>query len=165
MTRKILYLEPIGGIAGDMFLAAAIDLGLTADEITSALSSLKLPGWRFAVSKAVRHAISGTRLDVKLEQQSSAERSLSDIRALIDRASGMPPRARQRAQRIFQLIGEAEAKIHAIPLEEVHFHELGAIDSIVDVCGAAIVLELLGDPEVYASPPPLGSGTGRSAHG
>ena len=165
MTRKILYLEPIGGIAGDMFLAAAIDLGLTADEITSALSSLKLPGWQFAVSRAVRHAISGTRLDVKVEQQSSAERSLSEIRALIDKASGMPPRARQRAQRIFQLIGEAEAKIHAIPLEEVHFHEVGAIDSIVDVCGAAIVLELLGDPEVYAAPPPLGSGTGRSAHG
>jgi uncharacterized protein (TIGR00299 family) protein len=148
-----------------MFLAAAIDLGVSVDELAKALSGLNLPAWRFVVRKAARHAITGTHLDVELEHRSAGERSLSEIRGLIDKASDIPARARDRALRIFQLIGEAEAKIHSVPLEQVHFHEVGAVDSIVDVCGAAIALELLGDPEVYAAPPPLGSGTGRSAHG
>jgi uncharacterized protein (TIGR00299 family) protein len=164
-SRKVLYLEPIGGIAGDMFLAAGIDLGISADEIARALSGLNLPGWRFSVRKDVRHSISGTRVDVEVEPGTTGERTLSEILALIEKASGIPARAKDRALRVFQVIGEAEAKIHAVPLEQVHFHEVGAIDSIVDICGAAMVLELLGDPEVYAASPPLGSGTGRSAHG
>ena len=163
--RGILYLEPIGGIAGDMILAAAIDLGVSAEQIASALSGLNLPGWKFRVSKAMRQAISGTHLEVELPSHGAGKRSLAEIQAMIDNASTLPPRARSRAQQIFQLIGEAEAKIHAVPLEKVHFHELGAIDSIVDICGAAAVLELLGDPEVYSAPPPLGSGTAESTHG
>ena len=86
----------------------------------------------------------------------SFELRAGEILALIEKASGIPARAKDRALRVFQVIGEAEAKIHAVPLEQVHFHEVGAIDSIVDICGAAMVLELLGDPEVYAAPPPLG---------
>jgi len=164
-VRGILYLEPIGGIAGDMFLAAAIDLGVSAEQIASALSGLNLPGWKFRVSKAMRQAIAGTHLEVELPSRGAGERSLAEIQAMIDNASTLPPRARSRAQQIFQLIGEAEAKIHAVPLERVHFHEVGAIDSIVDICGAAAVLELLGDPEVYSAPPPLGSGTAESTHG
>ena len=164
-SRKILYLEPIGGIAGDMFLAAGIDLGISADEIARALGGLNLPGWRFSVRKDVRHSISGTRLDVELAPGATGERTLTEILAMIEKASGIPARAKDRARRVFHVIGEAEAKIHSVPLEQVHFHEVGAIDSIVDICGAAMVLELLGDPEVYAAPPPLGSGMGRSAHG
>ena len=163
--KRIVYLEPIGGIAGDMFLAAALDLGVSSEQLAAALAGLGLPGWKLAISKAARHAISGTHLDVEVHSPTGGHRSFTEIRALIDGASTLPPRARQRAQQVFQVIAEAEAKIHGVPLEQVHFHEIGAIDSIVDICGAAVVLELLGDPEVYAAPPPLGSGQLDSAHG
>jgi uncharacterized protein (TIGR00299 family) protein len=118
------------------------------------------------VSRAVRHAISGTHLDVVLaEREAHPHRAYADIRALIEAAPTLPPRAKERALAVFRAIGEAEAKVHGVSLDAIHFHEVGAVDSIVDICGAAVVLELLGDPEVYAAPPPLGSGTIRVAHG
>lgn len=164
--RKILYLEPVGGIAGDMFLAAAVDLGVSPEAIAQALSGLKVPGWKLAVSRAVRHAISGTHLDVVVDEpEVHPHRAYTDIRQLIEAAETLPPRAKARALEVFRAIGEVEAKVHGVSLEEIHFHEVGAVDSIVDICGAAVVLELLGDPEVYAAPPPLGSGTIRVAHG
>ncbi|MBU8898992.1 nickel pincer cofactor biosynthesis protein LarC [Corallococcus sp. H22C18031201] len=164
--RRILYLEPVGGIAGDMFLAAGIDLGVSPEALTQALSGLQVPGWKLAVKRAVRHAISGTHLDVVLdEREVHPHRAYSDIRQLIESATTLSPRVKERALAVFRAIGEAEAKVHGVSLEDIHFHEVGAVDSIVDVCGAAVVLELLGDPEVHASPPPLGSGTIRVAHG
>ncbi|HSP79449.1 MAG TPA: nickel pincer cofactor biosynthesis protein LarC [Myxococcaceae bacterium] len=164
--RKILYLEPVGGIAGDMFLAAGVDLGVSPEALSEALSGLRVPGWKLAVSRAVRHAISGTHLDVELdEREVHPHRAYSDIREMIEGASTLPERAKERALAVFRAIGEAEAKVHGVSLEDIHFHEVGAVDSIVDVCGAAVVLELLGDPEVYAAPPPLGSGSIRVAHG
>ena len=164
--RKVLYLEPVGGIAGDMFLAAGVDLGLSPEAIAQALSGLKVPGWRLAVSRAVRHAISGTHLDVVLdEREAHPHRAYSDIRQLIEEAPTLSPRAKERALAVFRAIGEAEAKVHGVSIDAIHFHEVGAVDSIVDICGAAVVLDLLGDPEVYSAPPPLGSGTIRVAHG
>src|SRR5574340_1279546 len=120
---SLLVLEPIGGIAGDMFLAAAIDLGVPAGDLEGALRTLGLPGWRLAVSRRA--------------------------------ASGLPPRAKEKARALFQRIGEAEATVHGIPVAEVHFHEVGAVDSIVDLCGAAVALELLGWPRVLSAPPEL----------
>ncbi|HEX8437525.1 nickel pincer cofactor biosynthesis protein LarC [Archangium sp.] len=164
--RKILYLEPVGGIAGDMFLAAGVDLGVSPEAISQALSGLQVPGWKLAVSRAVRHAISGTHLDVVLdEREAHPHRAYSDIRQLIEAAPTLSPRAKERALAVFRAIGEAEAKVHGVSIDAIHFHEVGAVDSIVDICGAAVVLDLLGDPEVYAAPPPLGSGTIRVAHG
>ncbi len=164
--RKILYLEPVGGIAGDMFLAAGVDLGVTPEAIAQGLSGLKVPGWKLAVSRAVRHAISGTHLDVVLdEREAHPHRAYSDIRQLIEAADTLSPRAKERALAVFRAIGEAEAKVHGVSIDAIHFHEVGAVDSIVDICGAAVVLDLLGDPEVYSAPPPLGSGTIRVAHG
>lgn len=164
--RRILYLEPVGGIAGDMFLAAGLDLGVQPQALEQALRGLGVPGWRLEVDSAVRHAIRGTHVDVVLEQhEPHPHRSLADIQRLIHAAPTLPPRARERALAVFQAIGEAEAQVHGVPVESIHFHEVGAVDSIVDVCGAAVVLELLGNPEVYAAPPPLGSGTIRVAHG
>lgn len=164
--KRILYLEPVGGIAGDMFLAAGIDLGLSPDAIAQALSGLQVPGWKLAVSRAVRHAISGTHLDVVLDaREAHPHRAYSDIQKLIEAAPTLPPRAKERALAVFRAIGEAEAKVHGVSIEAIHFHEVGAVDSIVDICGAAVVLELLGNPEVYAAPPPLGSGTIKVAHG
>lgn len=164
--KRVLYLEPVGGIAGDMFLAAGVDLGLSPDAIAQALSGLQVPGWKLAVSRAVRHAISGTHLDVVLDaREAHPHRAYSDIQKLIEAAPTMPPRAKERALAVFRAIGEAEAKVHGVSIEAIHFHEVGAVDSIVDICGAAVVLELLGNPEVYAAPPPLGSGTIKVAHG
>lgn len=164
MSRRLLYLEPVGGIAGDMFLAAALDLGVPLEKLREALSSLPLSGYRLTASRTVRHGIAGTHLEVEMEPRPGEERSLAEIRSLIE-ASGMPARAKERALAVFQRIGEAEAKVHEVPLERIHFHEVGAVDSVVDICGAAVALELLGDPEVYAAPPPLGSGLAKTEHG
>ncbi len=198
MNDRVLWLEPVGGIAGDMFLAAALDLGVSKDELVRVLQTLKLPGWSLEVSKAERHGIHGTHVDVKIDgahdpshehehdhphdhphdhdhhhphahdanqgHHPEGHRPLSEIRALIS-ASQLPAGAKARALEIFRVIGEAESKIHAIPLEQIAFHEVGATDSIIDICGAAVVLELLGNPEVFSTPPPLGSGTVKIAHG
>jgi uncharacterized protein (TIGR00299 family) protein len=161
----VLYLEPVGGIAGDMFLALAIDLGVDPGALSAALEGLGVPGWRLAVSRAVRHAIEGTHLDVELDEDPGhAHRPLSEIRRLFE-GSRLTDTAKQRALAVFQAIGEAEAKIHGVPVEEIHFHEVGAVDSIVDICGAAVALELLGNPRLFSAPPPLGSGSVRTAHG
>jgi uncharacterized protein (TIGR00299 family) protein len=161
---SILVLEPIGGIAGDMFLAAAIDLGVPAAEVEGALRTLGLPGWRLAVSRKSDSGIQGTHVDVVVDGAEPHARHLSEILALIH-ASGLAPRASAAARALFQRIGEAEAKVHGIPVAEVHFHEVGAVDSIVDLCGAAVALDLLGWPKVLCAPPELGRGIVRTAHG
>ena len=164
--RRILYLEPVGGIAGDMFLAAAADLGVSLEEVARHLVGLRVPGWRFVTSRAERHALSGTHLDVVLDEaEVHPHRGLAEIRALIQGADSLTAGMKAKALAVFAAIGEAEAKVHGVPVEAIHFHEVGAVDSIVDVCGAAVVLELLGDPEVVCAPPPLGSGSIRVAHG
>ncbi|MCU0702164.1 MAG: nickel pincer cofactor biosynthesis protein LarC [Myxococcaceae bacterium] len=162
---RVLFLEPVGGVAGDMFLAAALDLGVDVAALEAPLRSLSVPGWRLSTSRAERHAIGGTHLDVVLEApEEHPHRRYRDIDALIA-ASGLSPRAKDTALRVFRAIGEVEAKIHGVTLDDIHFHEVGAVDSIVDICGAAVALELLGWPEVFTTPPPLGSGTIRIAHG
>jgi uncharacterized protein (TIGR00299 family) protein len=160
----LLVLEPIGGIAGDMFLAAALDLGVDARALEAALRTLGLQGWRLAVTRKTDCGIAGTHVDVVVEGEQPHARGLREILALVD-GSGLPPRAKAAARATFERIGRAEAKVHGVPLEEIHFHEVGAVDSIVDVCGAAMALELLGWPRLLSAPPELGRGLGRSAHG
>jgi uncharacterized protein (TIGR00299 family) protein len=161
----VLYLEPVGGISGDMFLAAMLDLGVDVRALEAGLRSLGVDGWGLEVSRAVRQTISGVHLNVTLSSEvPHVHRGLSDILGMID-ASGLSPRVKAQARAVFELIGRAEAKIHDVPLESVHFHEVGAVDSIVDVCGAALALELLGHPEVISAPPPLGSGMVETMHG
>src|SRR5512138_292575 len=147
----LLVLEPIGGIAGDMFVAAA-------------LRTLGVAGWRLEVARRADSGISGTHVDVAVEGEAPHARGLSEILALVDQ-SGLSPRARAAARAIFERIGRAEAKVHGVAVDEVHFHEVGAVDSIVDVCGAAVALDLLGWPRVVSAPPELGRGLMRSAHG
>ena len=164
---RLLYLEPIGGIAGDMFLAAALDLGVQREELTRALFGLNLAGWKLELSRTVRHEITANHLEVVVDEQKAEHlhRTLRDIRSMIEACSTMSAPARQRALAIFEVIGQAEAKIHGVPLDSVQFHEVGAVDSIIDICGASVALELMGNPEVFSSPPPLGSGSVKSAHG
>jgi pyridinium-3,5-bisthiocarboxylic acid mononucleotide nickel chelatase len=160
----LLVLEPIGGIAGDMFLAAALDLGVDRTALEEALRTLGVPGWRLAVDRRSTSAIMGTHVDVVVEGDQPHARALADILALVD-GSGLAPRAKRAARAIFERIGRAEAKVHGVALEEVHFHEVGGVDSIVDVCGAVVVMELLGWPRVVSAPPELGRGLVRTAHG
>ena len=160
----LLALEPIGGIAGDMFLAAAIDLGVSPVALEASLRTLGVTGWRLEVTRKTDSGISGTHVEVVVEGPQPHARGLSEILALLDR-SGLPVRARATAPANFERIGRVEAKVHGVPLAEVHFHEVGAVDSIVDVCGAAVALELLGWPRVLSAPPELGRGFHPSAHG
>jgi uncharacterized protein (TIGR00299 family) protein len=161
---EILYLEPIGGIAGDMFLAAALDLGVPRERLERALAGLDVPGFRLEVTTAEDGGVRGTHVDVVVEGPQPHHRALSDILALVER-SALPPRAKEAAAAVFRRIGEAEAKVHGVSVEEVHFHEVGAVDSIVDVCGAAVVLDLLRWPRVVCAPPELGQGFVKTAHG
>src|SRR5512139_2058389 len=160
----LLVLEPIGGIAGDMFLAAALDLGVERAALEAALRTLAVPGWRLEARRASASGIAGTHVEVAVDGEQPHARGLAEILALVDR-SGLPPRAKAAARAMFERIGRAEAKVHGVALEAVHFHEVGAVDSIVDVCGAAVVLDLLGWPRVVSSPPELGQGLARTAHG
>jgi len=165
VTDRVLYLEPVGGIAGDMFLAAAVDLGVAPSALEEGLSSLDVAGWRLLASPAERQGLTGIHVEVVVAGPApDAHRPLSDILRRID-ASALPARARGRARAVFEALGRVEGRIHGVPFEAVEFHELGAVDSIVDVCGAVLALELLEDPEVYCAPLPLGSGTVRTAHG
>lgn len=162
----ILYLEPVGGIAGDMFLAAALDLGVPLAALEQPLRTLRVAGWSFKRTQSKRHDIAGTHLEVVVEPGADAHvhRSLAEIEALIG-DSGLEPFCKELAVAVFRLLGAAEAKVHGVPVADIHFHEVGAVDSIVDICGAAVALEVLGRPQVFSAAPPLGSGTTRIAHG
>lgn len=160
----LLYLEPVGGISGDMTLAALLDLGAPFDAIADGLDRLALPGWELRRGRGSKCGIVGTRLEVVLTTPDPIERTWGEIRALIEGA-GLPGAARDGALAIFSALADAEARVHGTTPEKVHFHEVGAIDSIVDVVGVALALAELGAERVYAAPPPLGSGIAQSRHG
>ena len=161
---KLLLLEPVGGIAGDMFVAAALDLGVSRAALDEALAGLRLPGFRIVATRAEAGGISGTHVEVWIDGKEPEARGLPEILAIVD-GSTLTPRARAAARAVFERIGRAEARVHGVPIERVHFHEVGAVDSIVDVCAAAAVLEILGWPRVLCAPPELGQGFVHTAHG
>jgi hypothetical protein len=187
---KILYLDIFSGIAGDMFIAALLDLGVDARKLERELKKLKLDGYYLHISRGQKSAIAGVKFDVHLahehghhhhehehphehehhharahgEHDHEERRNFSGIKKLISR-SKLSAWVKQKSIAVFQRIAEAEGKIHGLPPAEVHFHEVGAVDSIVDIVGAAIALELLGKPRVFASPVIEGTGWIRCAHG
>ena len=164
MTQKIAYLDCHSGISGDMFLGAMLDAGLSLDTLKAALASLPITGYQLAAAPFYDKGIRGTRFEVATAEGEQPERHLSDIRALLQ-ASGLSSRTRETALAIFQCLAEAEAVVHGSTPEEVHFHEVGAVDSIIDITGAAIAIELLGISQLYASPLPLSSGHVQTSHG
>ena len=164
---KLLYLDCFAGISGDMFLGALLDLGMSEDALRKELSKLKLPGFSISTRRVVKNSVAATKFDVTEEGHHHHEhdhRHYTDIVAMIS-GSELSETVKRRALSAFRRLGEAEARIHGVPLEQIHFHEVGAIDSIVDIVGACIALELLGIDEVQAAPPPLGSGFVETAHG
>jgi pyridinium-3,5-bisthiocarboxylic acid mononucleotide nickel chelatase len=169
MQDVIAYLDCHSGISGDMFLAAMLDLdaAFSLDFLRNALAGLPLHGYELRLEPFQDKGILGSRFDVVLSEQNThfpQMRSLSDIVALLD-ASTLSPKVREIALSIFQCLAEAEATIHGTGVEAVHFHELGAIDAIIDITGAAIALEALGITQLYASSLPLSSGHVQTAHG
>lgn len=160
---KIAYLDLISGASGDMILGALVDAGLPFAELRDALSLLGLPEFELAESRVMRGAFSATKIDVHTADTTHA-RGLAEITQLIT-ASRVPAEIQARALRVFRHIAEAEAGIHGVPVETIHFHELGAVDTIVDVTGALLALQRLGINRVVASPVPLGRGVARGSHG
>ena len=169
MSQLIAYLDCNSGISGDMFLGAMLDLdaSFSLDSLKSALSALPLHGYQLKLEPFHDKGIRGLRFDVVLSEQDATlqqTRHLSDIATLLN-TSTLSLRVRETALAIFQCLAEAEAAVHGTAIEEVHFHEVGAIDSIIDIVGAAIAIETLGITQLYASPLPLTSGYVKTAHG
>ena len=160
---KILYLDPFSGISGDMFLGLMVDLGVDLQAIEAGLATLPIEGWQLRSSRQSRRGITGTKVDV-LYNESHHHRTWADIDRLLAE-SPLPFAPRELARRIFRRVGVAEAKVHGVDLAQVHFHEVGAIDSIVDIVGAALALEQLQVDEVLCGPLPLSHGTVHCAHG
>lgn len=159
---KIAYFDAFSGIAGDMTVGALIDAGAGADALFAGLDSLGT-GARFRAERVKKKGIMGTQFTVEHEDQKK-HRHLPHIVKMIEAAT-LPETAKQNAIRIFNVLGEAEAQVHGVPIEKVHFHEVGAVDSICDIVGAAYALELLGVEQVYCSAINTGSGTVEADHG
>ena len=185
--KKILWLEGACGIAGDMTVAALLDLGAPRERLDEALGSLGVDGFSWDAAKGASHGVAGTRFDVKLHAHEDehhhrhrhddeahehahehhhphAHRRLADVEAILSRGK-MSARARELAFRAFRFVAEAEAKAHGLPVEEVHFHEVGAEDSIADIVGACVLFDALGIDECVVDALSEGSGTVRCAHG
>ena len=164
MPQKIAYLDCHSGISGDMFLGAMLDAGLSLDTLKTSLASLPVVGYDLVVENIHDKGIRGSRLTVVTSEQEQPARHLSDISSILY-ASTLPAPVRDTSLAIFQRLAEAEASVHGTSIEEVHFHEVGAIDALVDITGAAIAVESLGIVQLYASPLPLTSGHVNTAHG
>lgn len=162
---KIAYLDTIAGIAGDMTMAAFVHAGVRLDELTAELQKLPLDGFEIVGEHVQRNAITAVHLDVIISHAPHYHRHLKDINDIID-GSDLSSTVKQNAKSIFHVIAAAEATVHNTSMERVHFHEVGALDSIVDIVGTAICLEKLGIERVYSSPVRLGSGgIVRTQHG
>ena len=159
---KLLYLDAPSGLAGDMILAALLDLGVPRAVVETALASLPLSGYRVEVGTRVRHGIVSASFDVHVDAGQPL-RGYSDIRAMLEQ-SDLSPAVKQRAERTLHRLGTAEAKVHRVPIDHVHFHEVGAVDAIVDMVGSAAALDYLG-AALVVSPLPMGRGFVRAAHG
>jgi uncharacterized protein (TIGR00299 family) protein len=161
---KIAYVDCFSGISGDMFLASLLDAGLPLDVLQAGIEKLNLPEKiELRLAQTRKGALRAASLEV-IVPHSHHHRHLSDILEILSNSSLSDP-VRQTVARIFSLLAEAEARVHGEEIEQIHFHEVGALDSIVDVTGAVLGLEVLGIERLYASPLPYGSGTIDSAHG
>jgi len=161
---KSAFLDAFSGLSGDMIAGAMLDAGADFDELRTALASLPLDGYRLATRRKLVSGISALKFDVEVSA-AQPERHLSDIREIVQRASALSDVVKHRAMAIFGVLAEAEAKIHRTTPEEVHFHEVGAVDSIIDIVAAAWGFEQLELGEMMVSPLPAGSGFVRSQHG
>jgi len=160
---KIAYFDCPSGIAGNMILGALIDAGLPVEYLKEELKKLRISHLTPRISKVKKHGIQGTYFEVKIKKQKK-HRRLKDILKFINQ-SRLSSRVKAQSTQVFKKLAEAESYVHGIPVNQVHFHEVGAVDSIVDIVGCAIGLEYFNIREIYCSPLNLGSGSVNTAHG
>lgn len=163
-NEVIAYLDCASGISGDMFLGAMLDAGFSLETLRMTLVSMPLTGYTLNLAAFHDKGIRGSRFSVMLDEQEQPARHLPEIIALLN-AAALPSRAREHAVTIFRCLAEAEAAVHGTAVEEVHFHEVGAVDAIIDIMGAALAIEELGITRLYASALPLSNGYVQMAHG
>lgn len=163
---EIAYFDCFSGASGDMLVASLLDSVVRLEDLQHALSALPLGGYNLVVRRVSQKGITGSHFAVRVNQDSQPHRHLHDIEELLTVSdSRITETAKQRAIAVFRRLARAEGKVHGVSPEEVHFHEVGAVDSIVDIVSFAVALELTGVEKVYASPLPLGHGFVRAAHG
>ena len=161
---KIAHLDCATGISGDMTLAALLDAGVSEPALRQAVDSLRLPDVRLRVEPVVKQGFRALQVHVEHPPQ-HAHRHLSDIAEIVHRADAVSSNQKSLAMSIFEAIAHAEARVHGMTVDDVHFHEVGAVDSIVDIVGAAVGFDLLGADRVTCSHIPTGRGEIRIAHG
>jgi pyridinium-3,5-bisthiocarboxylic acid mononucleotide nickel chelatase len=160
---KLAYFDCFSGISGDMTLGALLDAGCDLAQLRAELRGLQVSGWELSAEKVWKNGMAATYARVKTEDQQK-HRPLSAILQIL-RDSKLASPVRDRASAIFQKLGEAEARVHDVPIEKIHFHEVGAVDAIVDIVGACLAFHMLGIEKFACSPLNVGSGTVKMAHG
>ena len=160
---SVAYLDCGSGISGDMFLGACLDAGLDSRPLLAELARLPLGPYELKPERVLRSGLAGIHVDIAIPRE-QPHRHLAPIEQMIE-SSTLSAGVKERSRRIFRRLGEAEALLHAKPVEQVHFHEVGAVDAILDIVGACVALELLGIEELVVSPLNVGSGRVKAAHG
>jgi uncharacterized protein (TIGR00299 family) protein len=163
VRTPLAYLDMFSGVAGDMLVAALVDAGLDADRLRSGLAGLDLPPFELEVREVARGTLAATHVGWRVPEFTDGRR-LPEIERIV-RGGGLPPAVTERAVAVFRRLAGAEARVHGVAPSDVHFHEVGALDAILDVCGALLGFHLLGVSRVDASPFRLGTGYVRAAHG
>lgn len=161
---RVVYFDCFAGVSGDMTIGAQIDLGVDLASLKQQLSSLQLSGYEINRRCVERGGIAATKFDVEIDQTAQPERTLAVIRSLI-LGSSVSEQVKDRAVRAFERLAEAEARVHGTTPDKVHFHEVGAVDSIIDIVAAMIGFELLGVERFFCSPLRVGSGSVQTQHG
>lgn len=161
---KVAYVQTIGGASGDMLLASMIDAGLNKSILEEVVESLSISGVKIETSSSQRGGTAGTHVDIELDKEGQLPRTWQDFTSIVS-ASDLSESIKSTSYKIFQLIGQAEAAVHETELEHVQLHELGTLDTVVDVVGVVAGLEFMGIEKLFCSALPTGSGTVRSQHG
>jgi hypothetical protein len=161
---KIAYFDCFSGASGDMILGSLIDAGLSARGLRGMLEKIRIPNVRLRVKGVLKRGISGTQVIVEGKGEERPHRNLKEILRIVERSS-VEPEVKEKSAEIFRRIASVEAKIHRIPMEEIHFHELGGLDSIVDIVGAVWGIRHLGIEKIHVSKVNVGGGFVKCAHG
>ena len=161
---RVVYFDCFAGVSGDMIIGAQLDLGVGFESLDRQLSSLGLQGYELNSRQVMRGGIAAVKFDLEVDQRKQPARKLADIRLIIT-GSSLSDRVKTLSLRVFERLAEAEARIHGTTIDKVHFHEVGAVDSIIDTVGAMIGFELLGIERFFCSPLRLGSGFIETEHG
>ncbi|MDP3026029.1 MAG: nickel pincer cofactor biosynthesis protein LarC [candidate division Zixibacteria bacterium] len=160
---KISYFDCFSGIAGDMIIGALLDAGLEISALKKELKKLPLTGYQIKAFKTEKKGIKGTKFEVKAPEE-KIHRNLKDIFKIIDKSS-LDKKIRDDSKKIFRRLAEAEAKVHGVSVDKIHFHEVGGVDAIIDIVGAVIGLDILKVDKIYSSPLSFGKGYVKFSHG